>query len=218
MTELSTARLAAPAVFTAAEGDTAGKFTALVSAYDTKYRIGWSTWHTIEAGSFAAAEGATVPIYAEHGWQSDAAAPIGHGTATETDAGLQIEGELYVAASGDAASVYLALKAGALNEWSIGYRVLATRTDPEDETHMFVTEAELLEASSVLRGANPDTNTLMVASRPNPDDLEKNVAELVDARLEAIAAATSVEHEPVAQTPDAAYAAMSNRSLRETRG
>lgn len=148
----------------AAEAKAAGTVKALVSAYGVKYRIGWSTWHTIEAGAFAKsiAEQAAIPLFWQHAWSYTEQMPIGHGTATEEARGLVIEGEEYVD-DPEVARLHRAQMAGAINEWSIGYRVLAMRADPDDDTHYYVTEGELLEASSVLRGANPATETLQVA-------------------------------------------------------
>lgn len=165
--------------FTAAEGDeSSGAITALVSAYDVKYLIGWRLWHTIEAGAFtdSIAEQAAIPLFWQHSWQYTEQAPIGHATAEETDEGLVITGTLYVDADPSIARVYEAMKAGAIREWSIGYRVLEIRTDSDDDDHEFVTKGELLEASSVLRGANPETKTLQVASQLLGRDLTESEA------------------------------------------
>lgn len=144
-----------------------GAIAALVSAYDLKYRIGYWDHHTIEAGTFddSLAEQEAIPLYKQHDWQAGGA-PIGHATAgdvTKPKPGLRIDGELYTD-DADVARLHRALKAGALREWSIGYQVLEFRVDADDEDHMFVTKAQLLEVSLVLRGANPQTETLEVAS------------------------------------------------------
>jgi len=158
------------ATFTAADESKPGHFRALVSAYDVKYRIGWSLHHTIEMGAFAdsIAEQAAIPIYHQHSWSWSELPPIGHGVPVESaeDGGLVVEGEYYLDDSEMARVCWRASLAGALREWSIGYGVMEVRRDPQDDQHEFVTKAELLEASSVLRGANPETNTLEVASRP----------------------------------------------------
>lgn len=142
-----------------------GAFSALVSAYGVKYRIGYRLWHTIEAGAFAAsiADQPAVPIYQMHSWAWSELPPIGHATARETEQGLVVDGQLYVDDSEAARVVARAMKAGAMREWSIGYAVLVARVDPDDDLHEIVVEGELLEASSVLRGANPATQTLQVA-------------------------------------------------------
>ena len=144
-----------------------GTVKALVSAYNVKYRIGYATWHTIEAGAFAdaAASEDPVPLFWMHGWSWTDQFPVGVGYASETDDGLVIDGQMYIS-DPEVARLHAALLDGALPEWSIGYRVVETRLDPDDDRHYFVTKAELLEASSVLEGANPATQTLEVASRP----------------------------------------------------
>jgi len=154
--------------------------SAIVSAYDVKYRIGFWTHHTIEAGAFddSIEAQASIPLYKQHDWQ-DGGAPIGHGAAKDVEKpkkGLRIDGELYVD-DAEVKRLPRAAKAGALREWSIGYQVLEYRVDTDDEDHLIVTKAELLEASLVLRGANPETETLEVASRligrrPTDDEAE----------------------------------------------
>lgn len=153
-----------------------GTVQALVSAYDVEYRVaaGWSiVRHVIRPGAFAT-RSARIPLFYEHNWAALVAeAPIGDASSDEIDEddddgpGLRIDGQLYVDDS-VVARVWRAMRAGALTEWSIGYRVITSRYD-EDEDLFEVLEAELLEASSVLRGANPDTRTLQVAHQPTPE-------------------------------------------------
>lgn len=151
--------------------DNPGHVRALVSAYDVKYRIGWALWHTIQAGAFAKsiAEQPAIPLFWMHSWAWSERPPIGSAQAeeSEADGGLVIDGGIYVNDSGDNMSLYRSLKDGAIREWSIGYDVITSTVDKEDELHEYVVEAELLEASAVLRGANPETETLQVASRNN---------------------------------------------------
>lgn len=155
------------------ESDGTGAIRALVSAYDVKYRIGWRLWHTIEAGAFAAsiAGARMIPWFWMHAWDAlSPQMPVGAGVAEEIDdpdgegVGLVNDGSLYVGEDPEVARLYRAAKDEAITEWSIGYRVLAERTDADDPDHYYVTEAELLESSLVLRGANPNTDTLKVAS------------------------------------------------------
>ena len=162
-----------PGKILAAEDDENGRGTvrALVAAYDVKYRIGYATHHTIEHGAFADQIGQATPLFWEHNWNWAERPPIGHAEAEESDDGLIIDGVMYTDIAGDAAQVHAGLKAGALKEWSIGYRVLETRVDADDDFHFFIIKAELLEASSVLRGANPETDTLEVAKAPDTTDL-----------------------------------------------
>lgn len=154
----------------AADDDTgdSGKVSALVSAYDVKYRIGWFTYHTLVAGAFTASIAAqsAIPAFHAHSW-TDGGYPIGHGEASEIDGpegkGLKIAGQLYVDHP-DVANLYEAMKAGAIREYSIGYMPTTVTLDADDDEHEIVKEAELLEWSTVLRGANPETRTLELAS------------------------------------------------------
>ncbi len=162
-------RAAMPGEFIAAEaGAPAGTVKALVSAYGVKYRIGFARYHTIEPGAFAAsiADQDAIPLFWMHGWDWTEQMPTGSATASEESAGLEIDGRHYVDLDPEVARLHQSMVDGAIREWSIGYRVLAYRVDPDDEAHWIVTEAELLEASAVLRGANPQTGTLEAASAP----------------------------------------------------
>lgn len=143
-----------------------GAVTALVSAYDVEYRIGYFARHIIRAGAFADSIAAqeSIPLFWEHDWAGLApGVPIGHAAAEETDEGLRITGQLYVD-DATVARIWRSMQAGSVREWSIGYRVLTARYSEDDEDLAEVIEAELLEASSVLRGANPQTRTESVAS------------------------------------------------------
>lgn len=153
-----------------------GKVKALVSAYNVDYRMGWRAMHRILPGAFAKslASSASIPMFWQHNWSWSEQPPIGVATATEETLGLVIEGEFFLDTEAGR-SVFNAIKAKALREWSIGYRiteyVIEGNDDDEDEMVVIqVKEAELLEASSVLRGANPQTDTLEAASKM-PDDI-----------------------------------------------
>lgn len=166
----------------AAEADGAGAFRALVSQYDLKYRIGFFLHHTIEMGAFAAdlEANAVKPTFWMHGWSyfdGTYSAPIGTATheENEDEGGLVADGQLYVV-HGEVARVHQSMLDGAINEWSIGYRPLTVRVDADDPDHEYVIEAELIESSVVVRGANPGTGTLDVAGlrgrRATTEDLD----------------------------------------------
>lgn len=155
-------RRIAGAEFRALGDEGSGAFEALVSAYGTTYDIGWGWQERIERGAFASAEGESVPIMYQHQWGM---APIGDGIASETDLGLIIRGQLYLDEDPFVARIYRAMKAKALREWSVGFCPEAMEwTDDEPEVDI-ITLATLLEASVVLRGANPDTATLDLRNR-----------------------------------------------------
>ena len=198
--------IAAPSTFVARKSEAkAGSVTALVSAYETKYRIGYSTYHTIRANAFADSIAAqpSIPIFWAPAWNYSEQPPIGHGSASEGDAGLEIDGELYIDADPEIGRIHSAMMVGALREWSIGYQVLAEEKDPDDDMHSYVTKAELLEASIVLRGANPATETLRVASAIMGRDLtSEELARLeLGAPLAAAPSAPAVE-DPAPPAPD----------------
>ncbi len=200
-------------IHTAADDDVApGHVRALVSAYGVKYRIGWAEYHTIEATAFddAIAEQATLPFFWEHSWQGTQQAPIGHGDISGADDGLLVDGPFYVDLDPQVARIHAAMQAGALREWSIGYRVIEYRVDADDPQHFYVTKAALLEASVVLRGANPETQTLQVASQILGRDLTpEEAARLMAGRPNPLGTQTAPEpapapepEPPVAAAPD----------------
>lgn len=231
----TTIRVPMTARFLAADDDDAarpGHVRAVVSAYGVKYRIGWALWHTIEMGAFAASiaelEG-IIPLFWMHGWDWTDQMPVGDALASEDDdeAGLVVDGGLYVDLDPEVARLHRAAKNKAIREWSIGYRVIASRRDTNDEAHEFVTEAELLEASLVLRGANPETRTLEVAAAPAPAGMTRVttpagvVVETADADL--IAALThspapSGAPVPASSDPDDAADRLAMSSVLEVFG
>lgn len=147
----------------AASSDGKGTVEAIVSAYGVEYRIGYFGRHQIEPGAFADSLASQVPLFWEHDWQYGGY-PIGDGAGSEIDEGLKIAGGLYIDDSA-VQRIHKAMLAGAIREWSIGYRVLEARYPKDKPELTIVTKAELLEASVVVRGANPETETLKVASR-----------------------------------------------------
>ena len=150
-----------------------GHVKARVAAYDVEYQMGFRLRHVIEAGAFES--GVTVPVFFGHSW-TDGTPPIGHGSVTTSGRGLDLDAQLFLA-SEDGRRVFDSIKARALKEWSIAYKILKfTETTTDDGwTTVRISEAELLEASSVLRGANPETETLQVAaaSAVDLDQLER---------------------------------------------
>lgn len=160
------------AVFAAASEVTdedKGLVDALVSATEVRYSITPDKDHTIKAGAFLGVEGRTIPLYAEHQW----GIPHGHGVLSEHDDGLHVAEQYYLDTEAGR-SMFRAVKSGAIRERSIGYIVAAATADPNDPKHDFVSEVEVLESSNVLKGANPHTKTLQVASQA-PDVVEQQL-------------------------------------------
>jgi HK97 family phage prohead protease len=149
-----------------------GKVEAIVSAFDVDYRMGFFTWHRITAGAFteSIAKQASIPLFFQHNWDWSEQPPVGTGIAsvtTEPKPGLKVAGEFFLDTPNGLAT-FRAIKAGALREWSIGYRIqdfMIQEDSDNDRKVVVVNRAELWEASSVLRGANPATETLKVAKQ-----------------------------------------------------
>lgn len=158
------------------EGDT-GHVEAIVSAFDVDYRMGWRTKHRITANAFKAslARSATVPVFFQHNWAWSEQPPIGTGVASTVASpkpGLKVSSDFFLDTE-SGRSTFRAIKAGALREWSIGYRITKYEVEEDDDGFeiVIVNEADLMEASSVLRGANPGTETLKVAQELPPETM-----------------------------------------------
>lgn len=143
-----------------AEPQGRGIVEALVSAYDVEYGIGGGQREVVRRGAFSDVDG-PVPVYAQHNHERGRP-PIGTTEdAHETDRGLVVRARLFLDDSEDARATYAALQAGALTEWSVGF--IPTEVREEDRGNLVeVLDAELREVSTVLVGANPDTDTLAV--------------------------------------------------------
>ena len=159
-----------PALVRAVPDAPAGTVEARVAAYGVEYPIFPGVRERIEPGAFADSIGRqrALPFFYEHDWSSG---PIGNSTSiSDDDDSLVMQGSLYIDDDSRARSVWRALDAGALREWSIGFWPEAItreerRDDDGDLTIESVTRGDLAEASVVVRGANPDTDTLSVRTR-----------------------------------------------------
>lgn len=142
--------------FRAADDGDEGVLEGLATVYDVEYRIGWGLKESIVRGAFdasIAARGGVVPIFHQHDWSN----PIGVGYLTSEEQGVNVRAELFVNDNPLARSVYLAGKAGALREWSIGFQPETITTRDDDPNVEYVERGILLECSTVVKGANPST-------------------------------------------------------------
>lgn len=155
-----------------------GIVVGYASMFDVTYNIGAGFRERIEKGAFADTikERAPFPIFYQHDWSD----PIGvTSKIEEDDRGLRFEARLFIEDGGRARSVFRAMEAGALREFSIGFIPTEIRRDEEDgSTIETITAASLLEISSVVKGANPDTET--VAVRFDEFEEEEEVEERED--------------------------------------
>lgn len=140
-----------------------GVLVGYASVFDAQYRIGYGLKESITKGAFAKSlsdRDGVLPIFYEHDWDN----PIGYASAKEDQKGVHVEATLFVDFNERARSVYEAAKAGALREWSIGFYPTTIRKDEEDPSLEHVEEGELVEASVVVKGANPKTEMVEVRS------------------------------------------------------
>lgn len=158
------------------QGEAEGIVEGYSAIYEESYRVWADLTETIGENAFAESikeRGGVVPLFWAHGWQKSNDTPIGHALVREDKTGLHTEAHLYIEEP-RVRSLFQAVEAGAIREWSIGFiarQIETTRTDDgEDER---IVEGELIETSLAVKGMNPGT---FVASTRD-DDLEGAAAE-----------------------------------------
>lgn len=152
------------AVEDAPEGVVEGYITVFGTAYD----IGWGLREQIEPGAFDGSLSETegvIPIYYQHDHRTGGT-PIGTGTVTRDAKGYLVRAELFVDDDPKARAVWRTMAKGALREWSVGFTTPEDGDVVRDRDLESIVRGDLMEASVVLRGANPDTETLAVREEP----------------------------------------------------
>lgn len=139
-----------------------GTFEATVSTYGSPYDVGYGFVETIQAGAFKAAQGRTIAVMLGHDWSGG---PLGSAVVRDTSAGLGVAGRLYVDTSERARVCHQAMLDGAMDRWSVAFMPLTISTDPSDPLAETIVDADLIEVSLCLRGANPDAQTVDVRAR-----------------------------------------------------
>jgi HK97 family phage prohead protease len=136
-----------------------GRFKARVSVFGNVDRGG----DRVIEGAFTRTlkERGLPPIYYSHEWASG---PIGATIdATETKAGLDIEGDLYYEDDPFVKRIYRAMKDRVLNEFSFAYDVLKSAVVTEDDEDIReLHDLDLFEVGPTLVGMNPATRPLSI--------------------------------------------------------
>jgi HK97 family phage prohead protease len=161
-----------PVEFRAAPYLGEGVVVGLVTKYDVEYRIGYSLKESIASHAFDAsiASQESFPIFYEHDWT---AGPIGTASMRGTDEGVEATATLFIDDDPRARSVYRAMQTGALREWSIGFMPTTITTSSDDPSLEIIEAGDLIEASVVVRGANPGTDTVEVRSEDKKSEPPK---------------------------------------------
>ena len=174
-----------------------GVLLGSAAGYGVEYGVGPGVKESLRAGAFEASlaeRGGVLPVFYAHAWSPQKSMvpqpPIGAALADSGKDALAVEAKLFLDDSEAARSVFRAAEAGALREWSVGYiaNAVETRENEDGTITEEIVEAELLEVSVVLKGANPQTEIAAVreAQETKPDD---DTREREDARAAAAAAA-----------------------------
>lgn len=141
--------------------DGPGTFTAYVSIFGNVDSVG----DRMVKGAFARTlkERGLPPIIWSHRWELP---PIGKTlTATEDDTGLLIKGSLFIDDNDVARQVYVAMKEGALREFSFAFDIVSASYVEEDgATVREVKDVELYEVGPTLVGANSETELVGIKS------------------------------------------------------
>jgi len=151
-----------------AAGDGSGQFTALVSVFNNKDSVG----DVVMPGAFTdtlaewAASGDPIPVIWSHDWL-DPFSHIGAVTsAQQTDAGLQVTGQLDLD-NAKAQQVYRLLKAGRVKQFSFAYDVeegawVESNANGVEDSRYELRKLKLYEVGPTLVGANQETELLAV--------------------------------------------------------
>lgn len=181
-----------------------GRVRALVTTFDRAYGIGPRTTETIGRGTFA---DGPVPIYFQHGHGD---VPVGDAMATAGERGTELDVQFYLDTERGRAC-YRAQKSGALKEWSVGFvadndDIVVTRA-ADGAVNEHIAKGDLLEVSVVLRGANPNTQTLEVRAEAVAVaaelDAKLAVEDAIDAEVTEPPASPSVPAELLARMGEA---------------
>lgn len=139
-----------------------GVFEAYVTKYNVPYKIDYWGKEQIEPGCFdeSIAANPKIPVFWMHAWRDGLL--IGDADASSDDVGVIAKGQLWMDIDVLAQKVWRGMMSGAIREWSIGYYVQIVEFDEQDDDLEHIHKGELIEASSVVRGANPETETIDV--------------------------------------------------------
>ena len=174
-------------VISTSERDNRGRIDAIVSAFGVAYQMGPKK-HRMSVASFRGDGGipSRVAVFWAHSWADDGGGrpPIADASVSITTRGLKMSADFDLT-DPEARRVYNGYKSGALTQWSVGYIIRDYREADGGRT-WDITRAELLEASAVLKGANPGTLTDQVAAASagasvDLDDIARKVGMPTDA-------------------------------------
>ncbi len=163
-------RVAVPAKFEIKTEKKDGKDYRLIKAYVSMFNNVDLVGDIIVQGAFAESIKKKLPSGVwSHNWDEPIAKTI---HAEEDEKGLYIEA-LFVEGVQRSDEAYALIKAGVINEFSIGFRIL----DDEwrDDGVRVIKKAKLYEWSPVLAGANPDTELVSIKSDEAKEEDEKNL-------------------------------------------
>lgn len=137
-----------------------GRARGVISTYGEPYEFAPRQREAIERGAFDLT--APIPVFYQHDHDS---VPVGVAHLSDNETQLFADAQFFMDTERGRAA-YAAMAAGALREWSVGFIVrsaddmVTTRSD--GYTLDTIKRGDLAEVSVVLRGANPNTNTLEV--------------------------------------------------------
>ena len=159
------------ALLRAVEDGPDGTVEGYITTFGNAYDIGWGLREIIQAGAFdesMLSRDSVLPILYEHDHRQP---PVGIATLSADTHGIIARTQMFMD-DPRARAAFQAMQAGALREWSIGFSADEILYDQREDIETIV-RGDLVEASVVLRGANPQTETLSIRQRERKDAAEK---------------------------------------------
>lgn len=154
---------AAPLRVRIQEGADEGIVQLVASTYGIPYEVGYGWQEQIEAGAFSSATSTVIPIWLQHKY--DANSLLGYSIKIEdTPTELVLTVQMFLD-DPVVAKVWQAMKAGALDEWSVGFYANQIQWDSKNPDLDIITEGDLVEVSVCMRGANPQTGTISMRDK-----------------------------------------------------
>jgi len=121
----------------------------------------------IEQGAFASSLREKLPVGVwSHDWQQPIAKTL---EAKEDSHGLYIKGQLILGVQ-KAKEAYELMKAGVIDEFSIGFYIEKYEIDEVNDTRI-IKQIKLIEWSPVIRGANPDTSLIALKGKEKKESI-----------------------------------------------
>lgn len=141
------------------------------SGWLNKYNIVDKVDDVVKSGAFGDSlqNKKSFPVLFQHS-QKDLSSLVGNFTATEKEDGLWMDAKLYAEEDPQVMKLYKAMKEGAIDSLSIGFRI----SEKENKDGIrYIVKGELIEGSIVYTPANQESLVMSVKNEPTIKDAER---------------------------------------------